>query len=120
MIPARRTPTASPSEPAARPTLLAVCPRCGGRQRRPVAPGLSPREIEIAAEVAQGRSNKEIARALGISTHTVSTHLRRAFRKLGVATRTAFVVAALAETTSGPELPEKAGNPPLTPRSVPA
>lgn len=48
---------------------------------------LSPREHEITAAVAAGRSNKEIARALRISPWTVSSHLRQVFAKLGVTRR---------------------------------
>jgi DNA-binding CsgD family transcriptional regulator len=45
---------------------------------------LSPREREIAEMVARGLSNKGIARRLGISHWTVSTHLRRVFAKLDI------------------------------------
>jgi DNA-binding CsgD family transcriptional regulator len=48
---------------------------------------LSCREREIACSVSQGRSNKEIARALGISPWTVSSHLRQIFAKLGISRR---------------------------------
>ena len=49
--------------------------------------GLSPRECEILAMLASGRSNKEMARALGISPNTVKTHLARVFEKLEVQKR---------------------------------
>jgi len=49
--------------------------------------GLSPRECEILALLASGRSNKELARALGISPNTVKTHLARLFDKLEVQKR---------------------------------
>lgn len=52
---------------------------------------LTPREREIAYLVAEGLSNKRIAARLGISSDTVSTHLRRIFAKLGVTTRSAMV-----------------------------
>lgn len=59
----------------------------------PVVPThpLTQREQQIVAEVRLGRVNKQIAASLGISEHTVSTHLRRIFRKLGVDTRAAMV-----------------------------
>jgi DNA-binding CsgD family transcriptional regulator len=59
----------------------------------PVVPTqpLTQREHEIVAQVRLGRVNKQIAAELGISEHTVSTHLRRIFRKLGVDTRAAMV-----------------------------
>jgi DNA-binding CsgD family transcriptional regulator len=46
--------------------------------------GLTPRECEILAHLASGQSNKELARALGISPNTVKTHLARLFEKLEV------------------------------------
>jgi DNA-binding CsgD family transcriptional regulator len=48
---------------------------------------LSPREQEAALLVAQGLSDKEIARRLNISTTTVRTHLEHAFRKTGASNR---------------------------------
>jgi DNA-binding CsgD family transcriptional regulator len=49
--------------------------------------GLSPRECEILALLASGRSNKELACALGISPNTVKTHVARIFEKLEVPNR---------------------------------
>jgi DNA-binding CsgD family transcriptional regulator len=48
---------------------------------------LSPREQETAQLVAQGLSDKEIARHLNIATTTVRTHLENAFRKTGASNR---------------------------------
>ncbi|PUE29259.1 hypothetical protein B9Z39_04085 [Limnohabitans sp. JirII-29] len=48
---------------------------------------LSPREQEAAQLVAQGLSDKEIARRLNISATTVRTHLEHAFRKTGANNR---------------------------------
>lgn len=50
--------------------------------------GLSERESEIAALVALGRRNAEVAAALFIRVETVKTHLARASRKLGLSNRT--------------------------------
>lgn len=50
--------------------------------------GLSGREREVLALVARGLSNKEVARALGVSPHTVRKLLERAYRKMGVGSRT--------------------------------
>jgi DNA-binding CsgD family transcriptional regulator len=52
---------------------------------------LSPREQEIVRMVAEGHSNKIIAKVLSISSWTVCTHLRRIFAKLGVGSRAAMV-----------------------------
>jgi DNA-binding CsgD family transcriptional regulator len=58
---------------------------------RPHLSLLTAREIQIAALVAQGFVNKQIAAELSISEWTVSTHLRRVFAKLKVDTRAAMV-----------------------------
>lgn len=60
------------------------------------AHGLSPRELQIARLVANGATNDAIARALDISTWTVSTHLRRIFAKLNVCTRAEMVAQLFA------------------------
>jgi DNA-binding CsgD family transcriptional regulator len=58
---------------------------------------LSPREQQIARMVAQGYPNKTIAAKLGISSWTVSTHLRRMFAKFDVRSRAALVARLLEE-----------------------
>jgi DNA-binding NarL/FixJ family response regulator len=56
---------------------------------------LSARELEIAALVADGLTNREIAARLFLSEKTVESHLTRVFQKLGVRSR-AQVAAAVA------------------------
>lgn len=56
---------------------------------------LTPRETEVLSELITGRSNKEIARSMGLSPKTVGTHLERIYRKLGVTTRGAAALKAL-------------------------
>lgn len=58
----------------------------GGRGRK--AGGLSQREKEVARLVALGRTNREIADVLFLSTRTVETHVATVLRKLGVRSRT--------------------------------
>lgn len=55
---------------------------------------LTAREIEVLQLTAQGRANKQIALALGISEHTVKFHLSSLYAKLGVTSRTEAVRAA--------------------------
>jgi DNA-binding NarL/FixJ family response regulator len=50
--------------------------------------GLTSREQEVLALVGEGKANKQIARALGISERTVKAHLTSIFSRLGVADRT--------------------------------
>jgi DNA-binding CsgD family transcriptional regulator len=50
---------------------------------------LTPREHEVLAWVAAGKTNRDIAAILGASTRTVEKHLERVYEKLGVETRTA-------------------------------
>ena len=62
--------------------------------RRPEAP-LSRRETEILQMVAYGSTTKEVAHDLGISPHTVKTHLERIFEKLGANDRAQAVAIAI-------------------------
>jgi DNA-binding NarL/FixJ family response regulator len=55
---------------------------------------LTPRELATLRLMADGKSNKEIANALGISERTVKTHLGHLFEKLGVTSRTEAVKVA--------------------------
>ena len=55
---------------------------------------LSDREVGVLKLVAQGRANKEIARALAISEDTVKGHLKSIFSKLDVTDRTQAVTQA--------------------------
>jgi DNA-binding NarL/FixJ family response regulator len=61
------------------------------RPRQPGWPGhtfqLTARESEVAVFLVQGFSNQEIADALWISEHTVKSHLKSIFQKIGVTSR---------------------------------
>jgi len=69
---------------------------CLHRKKEDKQVHLSPRELEIAHLIAQGLPNKGIGKTLSVSSHTVSTHLRRIFTKLNVTCR-ALMVARLME-----------------------
>ncbi|WP_431841834.1 response regulator [Calidifontibacter indicus] len=71
----------------------AVADRLLARLRRP-APRLSARETEVLTLVADGASNREVARALFLSEATVKSHLVHIFDKLDVDSRTAAVARA--------------------------
>lgn len=53
---------------------------------------LTPRQTAVLTELARGRSNKEIARSLGMLEGTVKVHVKAIFSKLGVRNRTQAVV----------------------------
>ena len=55
---------------------------------------VTPRELSTLRLMADGKSNKEIANALGISERTVKSHLGHLFEKLGVTSRTEAVKVA--------------------------
>ena len=70
--------------------------------RRPEDLGLSARELEVLALVADGRTNGEIARALFITTKTASSHVTHILDKLGATNRVeAAVIASRAGLTLG-------------------
>jgi len=62
---------------------------------RPQESPLSRREVEILQKVAYGATTKEVASQLGISPHTVKTHLERIFEKLGANDRAQAVAIAI-------------------------
>lgn len=59
------------------------------------AGALSPRELQVLRLVGEGRTNKEIAQAIGRSDEVVKLHLKNVFSKLRVADRTQAVTVAL-------------------------
>jgi PAS domain S-box-containing protein len=64
--------------------------------RRSARAGLTPREREVAAQVMQGLTSKEIGRVLGISHRTVELHRARLMRKYAAATTAELVQKLMA------------------------
>ena len=102
-----------------------------GAPRQP--PGRpTARELAILAAVAEGRSNAEIGRRLGISPQTVKSHVSALLHRLGVPDRTAAVVRALqqnwldlnalqvAERTNRTERGRAGRSAPAPPRPLPS
>lgn len=70
----------------------------GGRRRRSVdRDRLTAAEARVARAAAAGRSNAEIAAGLHLSPHTVATHLKHVYAKLGVAGRGRLAAAELGD-----------------------
>jgi DNA-binding CsgD family transcriptional regulator len=70
---------------------LAELRATGARPRRSLTSGagsLTPSERRVTSLAAAGSTNREIADTLFVTISTVEFHLRRAFRKLGIASRT--------------------------------
>lgn len=56
--------------------------------------GLTAREIDVLRLIAHGYTYAGAAKSLGISTHTVGSHIKKTYRKLGVHTAGAAVMRA--------------------------
>lgn len=56
---------------------------------------LTPREAEVLHHIALGCTYEQAADRLGVSLHTVCTHLKNAYRKLGVRSGAAAVMRAI-------------------------
>ena len=76
----------------ASPPVLAL--DVGRRPRPTAADGLTAREREVLALLAEGASNAQIARALGLSLKTVQNYVSRILDKLQVADRTQAALRA--------------------------
>ena len=73
-----------------------ISPEIGRRLAEHVSHSdLSGRERQVLQHLLEGRSNKDIAAALGISEHTVNIHVKNILGKLGAAGRTEAVTVAL-------------------------
>lgn len=70
-------------------------PEAPDAEAQAARPSLSPRETEVLKLIAKGFSFPEIAELLGISAHTVTTHVRRIYEKLEVGSRGSAVYEAV-------------------------
>jgi DNA-binding CsgD family transcriptional regulator len=61
----------------------------------PRACGLTRREVEVLHLIAHGCTYREVARRLGVSAHTVGSHIKNAYRKLDVHSAAAAVMRAV-------------------------
>ncbi len=82
-------------EALARKLRVRVRDQASGDAAQPTAHGLTPRELEVLALVAAGRTNREIAQSLFISESTAGVHVSNILGKLGVSTRTEAARVAL-------------------------
>lgn len=73
-----------------------IAERLARERESDTTPELSPRERAVLRLLADGLSNKAIARALGVSDNTIKFHLKNLFAKLGVSTRREAVRRAAA------------------------
>jgi DNA-binding CsgD family transcriptional regulator/tetratricopeptide (TPR) repeat protein len=64
--------------------------------------GLTGRELQVLAMLAQGKSNRSIAEELVVSERTVETHVSSIFRKLGLSSRTQVVAWAFERSPDSP------------------
>jgi DNA-binding NarL/FixJ family response regulator len=68
-----------------------------GREQRALFNRLRDRELEILRLLVRGMTNKEICTTLGISEHTVRTHLRNIYSRLDISSRNEATALALRE-----------------------
>ena len=66
--------------------------------------GLTRRETDVVGLIAAGAPNKEISRRLELSMNTVKSHIRTAYRAMGVTSRTQAVLWAVEHGITAPRL----------------
>ena len=90
-----------PMSPKRRGLFLDRIARRGAEYDASSAYHLTDRERQILDLLAEGLIQKEIALELGISFHTVVTHMRKLYKKLHVTTNTGAVAKAIREKLIG-------------------
>ena len=81
-------------DPAAVDAVLVAAGQSHGKRRTGPA-GLTPREVEVLILIARGASNRQVARALGITSKTAGTHIERIYSKTGASTRSTATLFAM-------------------------
>lgn len=85
----------SRGESALPPSVASVVVRhLSGATEQAVGEGLTPREMEVLRLLAEGLTNYQIARRLGLSSRTVEAHLTHIYAKLNVSSRTEAALLA--------------------------
>lgn len=69
--------------------------------------GLTPRESQVVALIAAGRTNQQIAEECHVTLNTVKTYIRTAYQKMGVFSRTQAVVWCLGHGLEPPSRPDE-------------
>lgn len=82
------------SDPSDAVDVIVVAGRASPRPAADSDIALTPRELEVLALLAEGASNKMVARRLGISAHTAKFHVGSLLEKLGAISRTDAVTHA--------------------------
>jgi DNA-binding CsgD family transcriptional regulator len=85
---------------------MRTTPPAGATAERTSWNSLTAAELRVVRLVVKGMRNREVAAQLHLSTHTIDTHLRHAFAKLGISSRVQLTRYALAQAPS--EDPEQA------------
>lgn len=80
----------------------------------PKVPKLTPREREVVQLLAEGKSSKEVASVLNLSTKTAETHRSNIMRKLGFHSIRDIVVYAIQNNIIQVQLPSSGGTPPIS------
>ena len=62
---------------------------------KPVPVSLTPREVDVLHHIARGCTYEQAADRLGVSLHTVCSHVKNLYRKLGVRSGAAAVMRAV-------------------------
>ena len=83
----------------------------GSRNESPAVPKLTPREREVVQLLAEGKSSKEVACALNLSTKTAETHRSNIMRKLGFHSIRDIVVYAIKNNIIQVQVPSHVFNP---------